>query len=355
MPFRGTASFTAPRIDEAKAEREKNALSEEEKEAAYRDLYGLEGPSQEDPAVIDAQLRDLDEALGAIKDDTYWNNAQELCPDIANDRDFRLRFLRSVYYDVQVRRKKLSKLAPELLAATVYLTFSCCILSVVFVCCIQKAARRMLSYWKMKHELFGREKAYKKLLLSDLDDQDLATPRNRGVWVLPKRDRAGRAIVLSRKPNWVYEKRDNLWRWVWFIADDLAASDPAAQLKGVLAISFDDGPFSFNKFDRKLESKLMQMGLDCLPIRWVAVHVFYDSKVHEMLIPFVRFMLGKNLRARFLIYPGSKRKNRLERLKEVGMPKEMLPTIMGGDDEFDIAAWIEEQLEREKGEKRTET
>ena len=99
----------------------------------------------------------------------------------------------------------------------------------------------------------------------------------------------------------------------------------------------------------------MQMGLDCLPIRWVAVHVFYDSKVHEMLIPFVRFMLGKNLRARFLIYPGSKRKNRLERLKEVGMPKEMLPTIMGGDDEFDIAAWIEEQLEREKGEKRTET
>ena len=102
MPFRGTASFTAPRIDEAKAEREKNALSEEEKEAAYRDLYGLEGPSQEDPAVIDAQLRDLDEALGAIKDDTYWNNAQELCPDIANDREFRLRFLRSEYYDAEV-------------------------------------------------------------------------------------------------------------------------------------------------------------------------------------------------------------------------------------------------------------
>ena len=104
VPFRGgTASFTAPRVDEAKAEKEKKSLTKEEKDAAFRDLYGLESPSEEDPAVIDAQLLELDEALGAIKNNTYWNNAQELCPDIANDRDFRLRFLRSDDYDAKVR------------------------------------------------------------------------------------------------------------------------------------------------------------------------------------------------------------------------------------------------------------
>ena len=202
----------------------------------------------------------------------------------------------------------------------------------------------MLNYWRLKHELFGQEKAYKQLLLSDLDDKDLATPRNRGLWLLPQRDKAGRAIIFTRKPLWSYAHRNNLLRWVWYIADELAVSDPSTQLNGILVIGFDDGPFSFQQFDRKLESKLMNMGLECMPVRWIAVHVFYDSKVHEMLIPFVRFMFGKKLRARFLIYPGSKRRNRLERLEEVGMPKEILPTVMGGDDDFDIAAWVEEQL-----------
>ena len=212
----------------------------------------------------------------------------------------------------------------------------------------------MLNYWKLKHQLFGQDKAYKKLSLSDLNDKDLATPRNRGVWVLPKPDRAGRRIILTRKPKWAYEHRDNFLRWVWYIADKEASPDPASQLNGLLVIGFDDGPFSFQQFDRKLESKVMHMGLECMPVRWIAVHVFYDSKVHEMLIPFIRFMFGKKLRARFLIYPGSKRHNRLERMEQVGMPREMLPTVMGGEDDFDIAAWVEEELEREKKEMKEE-
>ena len=89
-------------MDEAKAEKEKNSLTAQEKEEAYRDLYGLGEPSKEDPRVIHGQLLQLDEALGSIKNNPYWSNAQKLCPDIANDRDFRLRFLRSEYYNVQV-------------------------------------------------------------------------------------------------------------------------------------------------------------------------------------------------------------------------------------------------------------
>lgn len=206
----------------------------------------------------------------------------------------------------------------------------------------------MLNYWQLKHELFGTEKAYKKLLLSDLDDRDLATPRNRGLWVSPHRDRAGRAIIFTRRPKWSYEHRNNVLRWVWYFADELAASDPATQLKGVLVVGFDDGPFNLWQYDRKLESKLIKMGLGCIPVRWIALHLFYDSKVHEMLMPFLRFMLGKKLRARFITYPGSKRHTRLDRLEQVGMPKEILPTAMGGDDTFDVALWIEDQLEREK-------
>ena len=106
MPYTGgVTSFTAPRMDEAKAKEEQNNLTDAEKEVAYRELYGLEPPPIEDPAVVEQQLGELDDALKAIQNETCWNTAQERCPEITNDRSFRLLFLRSEYYDVEVGRR----------------------------------------------------------------------------------------------------------------------------------------------------------------------------------------------------------------------------------------------------------
>eukprot|EP00541_Cyclophora_tenuis_P017470 CAMPEP_0116564582 /NCGR_PEP_ID=MMETSP0397-20121206/13383_1 /TAXON_ID=216820 /ORGANISM="Cyclophora tenuis, Strain ECT3854" /LENGTH=314 /DNA_ID=CAMNT_0004091181 /DNA_START=84 /DNA_END=1028 /DNA_ORIENTATION=- len=309
MPFSGgIQSFTAPRVGRDQAAKELEALSESERQDVIRDLYGLEAATEEDPKIIEQQLKELDEALEALPEwkKEHFERAQELCPEIANDPAFRLRFLRAERYDAE------------------------------------KAAQRTLKYWKFKEEIFGKDRAYRKLVLKDYTEDDLATARNHGLWLLPKPDQSGRAILFTAKPKWSYKHRHNLVRWVWYLAE-AALEDESTQLNGILVIGFDDGPFSFSQFDRKLESKIMHLGVECMPVRWIAVHHFFDSKVHEMIVPFILFMVGKTLRSRFIIYPGSKRHTRLDKLEQVGMPRDILPKVMGGDDEFDVCEWMEER------------
>ena len=358
MPYTGgVTSFTAPRMDEAKAKEEQNNLTDAEKEVAYRELYGLEPPPIEDPAVVEQQLGELDDALKAIQNETCWNTAQERCPEITNDRSFRLLFLRSEYYDVEVGRRSVPACP---CARNYWLTAKCVffvwvrLLSHVVppppppppTLSLQKAAQRMIKYWKFKQEVFGVDRAYQKIRLSDLGEGDLSMPRKQAFYVLPGRDNAGRAIIFSRKPEWDYQNRKDVMRWVWYSVERAVTEDESLQHAGFLVMGFNDGPFTFKQFDRKLEKKLWYMG-ECLPIRWTAVHLLFDSKVHEILVPFLRFMMGEKLRARFLIYPGYERHNRLDRLHKVGMSRKVLPTCMGGEDDFDLPAWIEQEKERE--------
>eukprot|EP00541_Cyclophora_tenuis_P019630 CAMPEP_0116543632 /NCGR_PEP_ID=MMETSP0397-20121206/1673_1 /TAXON_ID=216820 /ORGANISM="Cyclophora tenuis, Strain ECT3854" /LENGTH=205 /DNA_ID=CAMNT_0004067761 /DNA_START=178 /DNA_END=795 /DNA_ORIENTATION=+ len=200
---------------------------------------------------------------------------------------------------------------------------------------------RTLQYWELKEEVFGEQLAYRRVTLQDLDDDDLATARNYGLWVLPKLDKAGRAVVYSRKPLWLYKHRNNFLRWMWFILEEEALAKPTVQRNGVVLLAYDDGPFTLQQFDRKLESRFFHMMGDCLPLRWSAIHHFYDSKVHDYVTPFLLFMMGPKMRARYRTYPGNKRHTRLPLLEEKGISKGILPEIMGGKDNFDIVRWIE--------------
>jgi len=105
MPFSGgIQSFTAPRVGRDQAAKELEALSESERQDVIRDLYGLEAATEEDPKIIEQQLKELDEALEALPEwkKEHFERAQELCPEIANDPAFRLRFLRAERYDAEV-------------------------------------------------------------------------------------------------------------------------------------------------------------------------------------------------------------------------------------------------------------
>uniref|UniRef100_A0A7S1CZC4 CRAL-TRIO domain-containing protein n=1 Tax=Cyclophora tenuis TaxID=216820 RepID=A0A7S1CZC4_CYCTE len=184
--------------------------------------------------------------------------------------------------------------------------------------------------------------------LKDLKEEDLATARNHGLFVLPTRDSGGRAVIFSRKPLWSFQHRNNLLRWIWYLAEELLDSDPSVQFKGVVVLSYDDGPYSLEQFDRKLESRLFHFGIECFPVRWVSLHHFFDSKVHEYVLPFLLFMMGPKMRARYRFYPGGlKRHHRLTALDALGLSKDLLPIVMGGKEEFDVMDWIKDQKRKE--------
>lgn len=305
-------SFTAPRMEQSEVAREIKDLTEEEKQDVKNDIYGLADPIEETPDFLASSLQRLDDILRALPDEhkIQFLRAQQECPEYVNDPKFRLQFLRTEFFVEEA------------------------------------AASRLCNFWAEKEALFGVEKTYRKLTIDDLTEADLEPAFRDGWMMLPRLDHRGRAIVFSVKPKWSYRHRDNFRRWAWYVLEAVTENE-SAQKNGLVCLSFDDGPFSIKKFDRKLEAKMYQLATECFPLRLVAVHHCFDSKVYEILIPFMLYMMGPTIRARYRTHPGKKRHLRLEAFEEMGMPPEILPESIGGKVALDINSWIEER--RRKG------
>lgn len=114
------------------------------------------------------------------------------------------------------------------------------------------------------------------------------------------------------------------------------------QRKGVVLVVFEQG-FQLKKYDRKLDKLLVHHSKHVFPVRWVGFHYCFDSKLNELLLPLGLMMLGKTMRARFQLHPGSRLDSRFEALRDFGLEREHLPQLMGGTLEFDGTAWIEQR------------
>lgn len=92
------------------------------------------------------------------------------------------------------------------------------------------------------------------------------------------------------------------------------------QKHGIVLIAFSDGPMSTQKFDRKLDRKVIDLLRNSWPARCAALHHCFDSPVFEMIIPFFLFMLGPKMRAHYRMYPGKTKHTRLEDLEKCTTP-----------------------------------
>lgn len=180
--------------------------------------------------------------------------------------------------------------------------------------------------------------------MSHFTDEQLATPLNEGCFALTDLDRGGRAILFSSKQRWRYDRSDRnaLLQWFWYLLES-SLEQESVQKNGFVALIYDDGPFSAQEFDRKIPARSSKMVRECLPIRCAAVHFMFDSKVFEYVLPIMMFMMGKRLRQRLRLYPGTRKGKRFQQLDEVGLAKELLPKIMGGESDFNVADWIEDR------------
>jgi hypothetical protein len=50
----------------------------------------------------------------------------------------------------------------------------------------QKAAERMVLYWREKVKIFGRQNAYRRLTMDDLEEQDVRAIRAGSILALPR-------------------------------------------------------------------------------------------------------------------------------------------------------------------------
>ena len=302
-------SITAPRTELDELERERREMTDKEREQSIADVYGTRKPVQETPELVADMLRDMQEALDKVEGDRQsheYQTARWRLPDLVNSDDFHLMFLRSEFFDAK------------------------------------EAAKKMVKYWKTKVKLFGEEIAYRpKVRLDDLSDEDLATLKNDGLVLLPDKDGANRTILVSTRQNYVYDEKENIARLYWYLFE-VASEDVSTQQNGLACILFDDGEYSIrHHYDRKLDRLIMRT-IHSFPIRIVGVHHCFDDKRMRIIIPFVLFMLGNRIKARYRYYDG-RDDTRESGLHSCGIPMGILPVRMGGDLEFSPVSWIEDR------------
>lgn len=72
------------------------------------------------------------------------------------------------------------------------------------------AARRAMSHFQKKLELFGLDRLVKDISLEDLDEDDTEALSCGGIQFLPSKDRAGRPVFVRQYSNMKYKKRINM-------------------------------------------------------------------------------------------------------------------------------------------------
>jgi hypothetical protein len=147
-----------------------NQLSLQEREQVQEEVHGVASYIQEEEGFVNKCLSELDEELRNIRKRTAYDKAFFLNPSYVEDRDFRLMFLRSEYFDAH------------------------------------KAANRLVDHFDLKFGLFGVEKLATDITLEDLPQDALAALNCGSIQNLPGKDRTGRSIICVANK---YQKYDS--------------------------------------------------------------------------------------------------------------------------------------------------
>jgi hypothetical protein len=146
------------------------ALSMQERERAYFDVHGIpDNVVKETPELVAICLADLDEELNKIERKQAYDTAKLQDPDYVSNRKLLLKFLRSESFDSR------------------------------------RAAERLVAFCQLKLDIFGESKITKDIRIADLNEEDTQVLESGLIQLLPRRDRAGRAIQAICAPLGPYE------------------------------------------------------------------------------------------------------------------------------------------------------
>jgi hypothetical protein len=180
-----TFSHTAPRIEFQELDDEIQRLSKKERKDLERDLYGI----YDDKIAIEpnhkhrtASLVQLRMAINDMDPDEtiVYRRALQLCPMYCTSESFLLYFLRAEDFH------------------------------------IEKAAKRLVTYWKEKYALFGEDHTFGPITLKSLQPNDLNVIENGGFVILPN-DEHGRIVIQrDRVASQVKQNgRDSAVSYIW--------------------------------------------------------------------------------------------------------------------------------------------
>lgn len=173
-----TRLFARQNLNEVRIPLEKaNALPPEERSYAFHDLHGVADHVQEDPETISRLLSEMDHQIASVPEHDAYTTAFSHSPEYV--QGLRLRFLRKTDY------KPL------------------------------EAAESLALHFDLRQRFFGTDQLYRELTENDLKEEDIPYFKTGGVRLLQRRDRSGRAILVTFAGQSNYTPIDTLVSTFW--------------------------------------------------------------------------------------------------------------------------------------------
>jgi len=268
-------------------QKELGILSETDMTEIVNDLYGI-GISNKRAGVTDETLRWFDEALDEIPLHQKMSlvKAQRINPNLV-DKKQKAVFLR--WADFNVR----------------------------------KAAARYVKYWNNRQELFGDD-AFFPLTLDRALTKENAIMLSHPHRILTQKDNYGRAIIWGDPVpyNRAIHSKESVLRCFWYNIHN-ALEDEAVQQKGfILIVDVRNGDIS-KHFDRAAEKLKFHSINECLPMKLKSVHIIRPSTFGYLIMPIIKFIIGRILRLRFVVHTGTE-KEILESFSSYGISEDII-------------------------------
>jgi hypothetical protein len=189
-------------------------------------------------------------------------------------------------------------------------------------------------------EIFGPDKAFLPLTLSKaLKDDNVAL--STGFFSLTgTKDASGRSIIFidpSKQDKTKYA-RESMCRAVWYICH-AALEDEMTQKRGIVNIAYAHHA-KLSQIDRPLTKMNIESVKGCIPMRQSGIHICHPPSFISLLLPILKVFMGERLRKRLQMHSGSTEKV-LKHIAAYGLPKESMPTDLGGDAVVDHLRWLE--------------
>ena len=207
----------------------------------------------------------------------------------------------------------------------------------------QLAAKRYAKYWDKRIEIFGPEKAFLPLTLSQaLKDDDEALTIGYANLLHGHCDPQGRSIMYmeaGRQDKTKYS-RESMVRAIWYMLHAAMESE-ATQKYGILFITYPAG-VTMSQVDRGLIKILLPSIQGTIPIRLSAFHSCQPPTFLKLVLPFIKLFMSDRTKDRLLFHFGSTEKVR-EKLESYGLTRDNIPQSLGGEVIVDTKAWIEKR------------
>ncbi|CAJ1932756.1 unnamed protein product [Cylindrotheca closterium] len=240
-------------------------LSFEERQEQQDALHGVDDKIQEEAALIENSLKELDDHLNRTKRGSVYEKAETMNPAYAHARAFRLMFLRGNRYDAKA------------------------------------AANQMIRFFAQKEKIFGTEKLVKDISIADLDQDDLDFLKS-GCLQLGGKDMSNRQIIIQFPGIRNFKMIQNELRARYFLTM-IALESEEVQTRGAVAITYTVGEYRDSKEGGGyLENMRLAMSI---PIYIAANLMCCDEYAEYLLASTVVKAMPVKLRARFRSHYGS--------------------------------------------------